>query len=453
MLTAFVKRLTGFNLVDAIELEDGEADISDDMLKRIQSYQPITSLDRLFNTPDSKFNISLMMLGLTAYLIDGELIGCLVDVLMRWTLGSQATDIPIEGYFHEVIALGVGFIAKTTSAQKFDPNKTAVYLSERLVVLYLRTLFETYRSTTRKAWIKRSIRNAHNNATLGFIFEELALLVLMDYFGGKVGALGDAFHCSPLLGPRKVTLVSLKREPDGVLYSYPVSWDTGISDRFGFKAKSPADVLKFLDNPDGQTFVFPDTHMGPDLTFFLEDKETGELILSAKQSKVTPDLKPGEWRSAVISVTPRFFYTMVVSLEPSHPSHALSPYSDVSRRKGNGHNMHGKVIQSSKRICRRLWSCSSDQQYIVRRSLMNITRNCVVTTRRTRRTFETARLPDFLALLRHLMISSINVWLENEVRIALSLLFCNGGSSKIILVRWLGCSRRELALECIRLIV
>jgi len=46
VLTAFVKRVTGFNLVDAIELEDGEADISDDMLKRIQSYQPITSLDR-----------------------------------------------------------------------------------------------------------------------------------------------------------------------------------------------------------------------------------------------------------------------------------------------------------------------------------------------------------------------------------------------------------------------
>ena len=435
MLTAFVKRVTGFNLIDAIELEDGEADISDDMLKRIQSYQPITSLDRLFNTPDSKFNISLMMLGPTAYSIDGELIDCLVDILKRWTLGSQATDVPIEGYFHEVIALGVGFIAKTTSAQ-FDPNKTAVYLSERLVVLSLRTFFEKYRSTTRKAWVKRSIRNAPNNATLGFIFEEVALLVLMDYFGGKFGALGDVFHCSALLGPRQVTLVSLKRGSDGVLYSYPVSWDTGISDRFGFKAKSPADVLKFLDNPDGQTFIFPDTHMGPDLTFFLEDEETGELILSAQQSKVTPELKPGEWRSAVISVTPRFFYTMVVSLEPCNPSRALSPCSDFSRRKGNGPHMHGKVIRSSKRICRRLWSCSSDQQYIVRRLLINITRNCVVTTRRTRRTltFETARLPDFLASL---MISRMSVWLENEVRIALRLLFCDGTLSKIILVRWL----------------
>ena len=197
MLTAFVKHVTGFNLVDATELEDREADISDDMLKRIQNYQPITLLDRLFNTPDSKFNISLMMLGPTVYLIDGELIDCLVDVLMRWTLGSQATTIPIEGYFHEVIALGVGFIAKTTSTQKFDPNKTAVYLSERLVVLSLRTLFEQYRSTMRKAWIKRSIRNTLNNATLGFIFEEVALLVLMDYFGGKIG-IWRSWGCLPL---------------------------------------------------------------------------------------------------------------------------------------------------------------------------------------------------------------------------------------------------------------
>jgi hypothetical protein len=71
-----------------------------------------------------------MMLGLTAYLIDVELIECLVDVLMRWTLGSQTTDVPIEGSFHEIIALGVGFIDKKRSTQKFDPKKTSVYLSE-----------------------------------------------------------------------------------------------------------------------------------------------------------------------------------------------------------------------------------------------------------------------------------------------------------------------------------
>ncbi len=404
MLTEFVKRLTGFNLVDATELQDREPAISNDMLRRIQSYQPITSLDRLFSTPDSKCNISLMMLGLTAYMIDGELIDCLVDALMRWTLGSQATDVPIEGYFHEVIALGIGFIDKKTSTQKFDPNKTSVYLSERLVVLSLRTLFEKYPGTTRQSWVKRSIRNALNNSTLGFIFEEVALLVLMDYFGGKFRALGDAFHCSTLLGPRKVTLVSLRRGADDLLQSYPVSWDTGISDRFGFKAKSPSDILKFLDNPDGQTFVFPDTHMGPDLTFFFEDQETKELLVSAKQLKVTPELDSGKWQSAVISVTPQFFYTMVVSLEPCNLSHVLGPYSDVSRRKGNRPNMHQKIIQHSKMICRRLWSCFLDQQFIARRSLLNITINCAV-TRKFSRTFQSDRLPDFLALSQHLMIT------------------------------------------------
>jgi hypothetical protein len=56
VLTAFVNRLTGFNLVDATELEDKESPISDDTLKKIQSYQPITLLDRLFDTTDSKCN-------------------------------------------------------------------------------------------------------------------------------------------------------------------------------------------------------------------------------------------------------------------------------------------------------------------------------------------------------------------------------------------------------------
>ena len=103
------------------------------MSKKIESYQPLTSLDRLFKEKGSKCNISLLMHGLTTYLVDEELIRCLVDVLMRWTLGSQVTDIPIDGYLHEVISLGVGFIDK--GPQKFDPDNNSVYLSERLVVL------------------------------------------------------------------------------------------------------------------------------------------------------------------------------------------------------------------------------------------------------------------------------------------------------------------------------
>ena len=80
------------------------------------------------------------MHGPTAYLIDEKLIQCLVDVLMRWTLRSQITDIPIDGYLHEVIALGVGFI--DNGPQTFDPdNNSPVYLSERSVFLSLRSHF------------------------------------------------------------------------------------------------------------------------------------------------------------------------------------------------------------------------------------------------------------------------------------------------------------------------
>ena len=316
MLTAFVKRLTDFNIVDATELEEEEPPISADLSMMIESYQPVTSLDRLFKGTGGKCTISLLMHGPTAYLIDVKLVQALVDVLMQWTLGSQVTDIPIDGHLHEAIALGIGFIDKEPSTQKFDPNNNSVYLSERLVVLSLRSLFEKYSWTTRQSWINRSIRIAPNNSSLGFVFEDIALLVLMDQFGGKFSPLSDAFHCSKSLGSRRVTLVSLRCGADGLLQSYPVSWNTGISDRFGFKAKSPTEVLAFLNNPNGQTFVFPDTHMGPDLTFFLQDEQTLEVIGSIGQAKVTPNLDAGMWFSAVLSVTPRFFYTMVVSIKP-----------------------------------------------------------------------------------------------------------------------------------------
>ena len=333
MLTAFVKRLTDFNIVDATELEEAEPPISADLSKMIESYRPVTSLDRLFKGTDSKCSMSFLMHGLTAYLIDVELIQVLVDVLMRWTLGSQVTDIPIDGHFHEAIALGVGFIDKEPSTQEFDPNNNSVYLSERSVVLSLRSLFEKYSWTTRHSWINHSVRIAPNNSSLGYVFEDITLLVLMDHFGGKFSPLSDAFHCSKSLGSRRVTLVSLRCGADGLLQSYPVSWNKGISDRFGFKAKSPTEVLAFLNNPDGQTFVFPDIHMGPDLIFFLQDEQTLEVIGSIGQAKVTPVLDVGTWISAVQSVTPRFFYTMVVSIKSCDLCCAQSLFQYIEERR------------------------------------------------------------------------------------------------------------------------
>ena len=58
VLTEFVEGLTGFKIIDATELEDEEPFISDELYKKIRSYQPITSLDRLFTEPNSKCNMS-----------------------------------------------------------------------------------------------------------------------------------------------------------------------------------------------------------------------------------------------------------------------------------------------------------------------------------------------------------------------------------------------------------
>jgi hypothetical protein len=52
--------------------------------------------------------------------------------------------------------------------------------------------------------------------------------------------------------------------------------------------------------------------MGPDLICFGKDEETGELILLTLQGKTTPRLSADQWRKAIDSVTPAFFYTMQV---------------------------------------------------------------------------------------------------------------------------------------------
>ncbi len=248
----------------------------------------------------------LLIHGPTAYLIGLQLIECLVDALMRWTLGSELTSIVfINGNIHDIIELGVGFLDEMPGTRAFDLDVThPVYISEPLVVLSLSSLFEKRDGTTRKAYIVRSFRNALNQSSLGFVVENALLLVLMEVFGGKSSRLSDVFCCSTKLGSRKLTLVSLKRVAGGELQSCPVSWNAGSSDRLGLKAQSPDDVLKFLENPDGKAFLFPDIHMGADLLCFLQDEETRELILAAFQSKLTPELNPGAWQKPSILLHP-----------------------------------------------------------------------------------------------------------------------------------------------------
>ncbi|KAF8510406.1 hypothetical protein BU17DRAFT_98110 [Hysterangium stoloniferum] len=294
VLTSFVKHMTGFRLTDAIELEDGEPLISPELTEKIYSYHPVCEWKHLF-----KGNRE-------------DLIQSSVDVLTRWTLGSEATTIAIEGGMHEMIAWGVGFLDKMPYNWDFDAGVNyPVYILEPLIVLSLSSCFERQAWTTKKTWIEKSLRNSSSKASLGFVFEEATLFVLMTIFGEKFTALEDAFHCSESIGSRKVTLVSLRRGADNILQSSPVSWNAGSSDRFGFKAKSPTDVLSFLHNPDGKAFLFPDTHMGPDLLCFLQDEETMELIILALQAKVSPSVPANIWQRAIISVTPDFFYTVV----------------------------------------------------------------------------------------------------------------------------------------------
>jgi hypothetical protein len=274
---------------------------------------------------------------------------------MRWTVGSELTSISINRNIQDIIQLGVGFLDQIPGTRAFDLEVTnPVYISEPLVVLSLSSLFAKRDWTTRKTLMVRLFRNALNPSSLGFVVENALLLVLMEVFGGKFSLLSDVFHCSTGLGLRTLTLVSLKRVAGGELQSCPVSWNAGSSDRLGLKAQSPEDVLKFLENPDGKAFLFPGNHMGADLLCFLQTEETKELVLAAFQSKVTPELDPGAWKKAIDSVTPKFFYTVVVGIILLIPV-SRYPSFDVYRPMGNGVNMRQCLTRISKMIWRKPW--------------------------------------------------------------------------------------------------
>ena len=186
------------------------------------------------------------------------------------------------------------------------------------------------------AWVTDAARSAPNNSTLGFVLEEALLLVLLEMFGGKECALSDAFDTDQPWGSRKVTLVSLKRRIDGKMQSCPVSWTSGSSDRLGFKATSPSQVIEFLNNPDGKCFLFPDTHMGPDLSWFFQDWETKELMLANAQGKLSETLAPAKWQRALQTVDPKFFYMVKVCPEHSFLCHCSSPILNDRRGKKGG---------------------------------------------------------------------------------------------------------------------
>ena len=140
-------------------------------------------------------------------------------------MGSESTLIPIEHDTHEIISLGIGFLDNKQGAWELEPGLNhPVYISEPLVVLSLGLLFNDQSFTNRQEGMIKSLRLAPNTSSLGFLFEEVGLVVLMDNFGEKFRSLLEVFECNNTLGSRRVTLVSLKHGTDGTMHSHPVSW-------------------------------------------------------------------------------------------------------------------------------------------------------------------------------------------------------------------------------------
>jgi hypothetical protein len=178
------------------------------------------------------------------------------------------------------------------------------------------------------------------------------MMLLMEKFGGKFTALGDVFNfCSEAsLKSREVTLVSLTRMPDGVMSTSKASWTSASSDRFGLKAQSVEDVLAFFTDPKGTCFLFPRGYMGPDVICFLEDKETSELIILLIQARARSTLDSRTWLKSLETVTPEFFYTMIVRVRHFTPYLITDPSLCTVRKTNKGQNTRLLQIQTLRRI-------------------------------------------------------------------------------------------------------
>jgi hypothetical protein len=305
--------LTGFLVTDATDLEVEERPLSNGILEHITHfYGPIS--EENFRNLNGMCNV-LLCLDVSIPNLLGKYLSYTFDALMRWRLGSQPAAIVIEGDVHQTVASGIGHLKIIKpDLISYTEDRYFAYLCEPLVVLHLSSIFARKEETTTLSWLSDATSTARNSS-LGYMFEEAVLMIILQMFGGEPRALSDAFHTDQPWGSRKVVLVSLKRRADGQMESCPVSWTSGSSDRLGFKATSPTQVIEFLNNPDGKTFLFPDTHMGPDLSWFFQDWETKELILANAQGKLSETLTKGKLQRALQTVNHEFFYTVKVYLE------------------------------------------------------------------------------------------------------------------------------------------
>ena len=312
-----------------MDLEEEEDPIPPDMMKRIRCYGSVGSANCIVEDPTSPyFFFGQLVACLTGYFPEQGLIQCLISIVIRWTICGQATSIPIENQMHDIIGFGIGQLTKITPDNTFNANinypvyiggpfnanvNYPVYIDEPLIILYLRCLFENWLWTSRKARLTNLLSSVIEPGHI-LNSEELVLMVLMEKFGDRFTALNDVFEFpqASTLGFRRVRLVSLRRDADGMMRCCPVSWSKGSSDRIGFKAVTPADVLEFLKDPRGITALFPDANCGPDMICAFKDEETDELTSVSWQMKIPLYVKIETWLKALDSVSLECFYTVMV---------------------------------------------------------------------------------------------------------------------------------------------
>jgi hypothetical protein len=227
-----------------------------------------------------------------------ELIHVLRDALMQWVIGSQPSyiidppSITVKRHMIEMVELGVGHLKHVAPVGSLDAVKDhPVYIDEPLTILSLSVLFEDYSWTQRKAWLTHSLSFARNKSLVGFIFEEMAMMALMEKFGGKFTALRDVFNfcTSSSMGRREVTLVSLTRMPNDImstmdLRQFGLLWFQGPICRG--RPRIPY---------ESQGFLFPHICMGPDSIGFLVDSNVccwANVVLTTSRFNVTTSSFP-----------------------------------------------------------------------------------------------------------------------------------------------------------------
>ena len=187
VLSAFIYALTGFRVTDAIDLEEEEPPLTNGIPEHIKNYYgPVGEKDRLFGKLNGRCNV-LLCFDISISNLLGQDLSYIFDAFMRWRIGSQPTTIRIEGDMHQTIASGIGHLKLIKPDRLLDTKDIYfAYLCEPLVVLYLSSTFAQRQETTNLSWLTDATFTARNNSSLGFMFEEAVLMIILQMFGGDL---------------------------------------------------------------------------------------------------------------------------------------------------------------------------------------------------------------------------------------------------------------------------